>query len=70
MNEAGSQRYKHFLLPFGWKYTPAPCHLHVKALVQPAVLHLHGPVGNSVYLGDIVLGAHRQRWKGAVIRQH
>ena len=59
--QAGRRRYKYTRLPFGWRYSPSICQTLVKRLVASAISAAKVPVGNKVYLDDVLLDAKGRR---------
>ena len=55
--QAGRHRYKYTRLPFGWCYSPSICQTLVKRLVASAISAAKVPMGNKVYLDDVLLDA-------------
>ena len=59
--QAGQHRYKYTRLPFGWRYSPSICQTLVNCLVGSAISAAKVPVGNKVYLDDVLLDAKSRR---------
>ena len=59
--QAGRHRYKYTRLPFGWCYSPSICQTIVKRLVASAISAAKVPVGNKVYVDDVLLDAKSRR---------
>ena len=59
--QARQHCYKYTRLPFGWRYSPSICQTLVKRLVASAISAAKVPVGNKVYLDDVLLDAKSRR---------